>query len=191
MITFTDYLASHLAIENQNNIAEALDALILNIYDSAFSENSLIFTIGNGGSASTAEHFAADLSQMQKRIGHTLRALCLNSQVALNSAFANDLDYSVSLAAQLSLYKDLNFILIAFSASGNSKNILEATNLALEARKRVHCFVGFDGGIIRKLTNANIIFFPDPERDYGKIENLHLSAAHYVIDSLLEKFGGN
>jgi len=142
-------------------------------------------TAGNGGSASTAEHFAADLSQMEKRTGHSVRAFCLNSQVALSSAFANDLGFEKVLAQQLSPYRNLNFLFIAFSASGNSANILNAINYSLSLNKKTFCFLGFDGGNALKVKNLECIYFPDNFKNYGVVENLHLLACHYIVDKLV------
>jgi phosphoheptose isomerase len=111
--------------------------------------------------------------------------------MALSSAFANDFDYASVLAKQLSSFANSNFILVAFSASGRSQNLLEAIKFSLEAKKEVHCLIGFDGGEIINIKNANVIYFPDSKQDYGIVENLHLTAAHYVVDRLVEKFNGN
>ena len=128
---------------------------------------------------------------MEKRTGHAIRSFCLNSQIALSSAFANDYDYSSVLTRQLSSFKNSNFILVAFSASGSSRNILEAIKFSLEVKKEVHSFIGFDGGKIIDIKQVNVIYFPDERKDYGIIENLHLTASHYVVDKLVEKFNGN
>ena len=181
----------------QNSIADkiqsdiSLDTLINSIWNLAKDSNSIVFTIGNGGSASTAEHFSADLGQMEKRTGYSIRSFCLNTQIALSSAFANDFDYTSVLARQLSSFANTNYILVAFSASGSSKNILEAIKFSLEAKKEVHCFIGFSGGEIIDIKNANVIYFPDPKQNYGIVENLHLAASHYIVDRLVEKFNGN
>ena len=190
MVSFSEYIASQNAIAGSINDTTSLENLVDSIWNLAKNSNSIVFTIGNGGSASTAEHFSADLGQMGVRTGQTVRSFCLNSQIALSSAFANDHDYSSVIARQLSSFKNSNFILIAFSASGSSKNILEAIKFSLEIKKEVHCFIGFDGGEILNIKKANIIYFPDSRKDYGIVENLHLTASHYVIDRLVEKFNG-
>jgi D-sedoheptulose 7-phosphate isomerase len=190
MVSFSEYIASQNVIASSIKDTTSLENLVDSIWDLAKNSNSIIFTIGNGGSASTAEHFSADLGQMGVRTGQTVRSFCLNSQIALSSAFANDHDYSSVIARQLSSFKNSNFILIAFSASGSSKNILEAIKFSLEIKKEVHCFIGFDGGEILNIKKANIIYFPDSRKDYGIVENLHLTASHYVIDRLVEKFNG-
>jgi D-sedoheptulose 7-phosphate isomerase len=190
MVSFSEYIASQNVIASSIKDTTSLENLVDSIWNLAKNSNSIIFTIGNGGSASTAEHFSADLGQMGVRTGQTVRSFCLNSQIALSSAFANDHDYSSVIARQLSSFKNSNFILIAFSASGSSKNILEAIKFSLEIKKEVHCFIGFDGGEILNIKKANIIYFPDSRKDYGIVENLHLTASHYVIDRLVEKFNG-
>ena len=191
MQSFSEYISSQNAIANKIQSDQTLNQLIDSIYNLAKDSNSIVFTIGNGGSASTAEHFSADLSQMEKRTGHAIRSFCLNSQIALSSAFANDYDYSSVLRRQLSSFKNSNFILVAFSASGSSTNILEAIKFSLEVKKEVHSFIGFDGGKIIDIKQVNVIYFPDERKDYGIIENLHLTASHYVVDKLVEKFNGN
>ena len=190
MQSFSEYISSQNAIANKIQSDQTLNQLIDSIYNLAKDSNSIVFTIGNGGSASTAEHFSADLSQMEKRTGHAIRSFCLNSQIALSSAFANDYDYSSVLTRQLSSFKNSNFILVAFSASGSSTNILEAIKFSLEVKKEVHSFIGFDGGKIIDIKQVNVIYFPDEKKDYGIIENLHLTASHYVVDKLVEKFNG-
>jgi len=191
MQSFSDYILSQNSIADKIQSDHSLDILINSIWNLAKDPNSIVFTIGNGGSASTAEHFSADLGQMEKRTGYSIRSFCLNTQIALSSAFANDYDYASVLAKQLSSFANSKFILVAFSASGRSKNILEAIKFSLEANKEVHCFIGFDGGEIINIKNANVIYFPDPKQDYGMVENLHLTASHYIVDRLVEKFNGN
>ena len=61
----------------------------------------------------------------------------------------------------------------------------------MTAGKEVHCFVGFTGGEILNIEKVNVIYFPDSEKNYGKVENLHLSTTHYVVDRLIEKFTVN
>jgi D-sedoheptulose 7-phosphate isomerase len=191
MKNFSDYILAQNSIADNIQNCQSLDVLIDSIWSLARDSNSIVFTIGNGGSASTAEHFSADLAQMEKRTGRSIRSFCLNTQIALSSALANDFDYESVLVKQLSSFANCNFILVAFSASGRSKNILEAIRFSLNAKKQVHCFIGFNGGEIINIKNANVIYFPDPRQDYGIAENLHLSASHYVVDRLVEKFNGN
>jgi len=188
MLSLSEYFTIHKKILEENDNAVSITDLIDCIYNLSEAENSIIFTAGNGGSASTAEHFSADLGQMEKRTGHAIRSVCLNSQISLNSAFANDLNYQSVMSQQLSSYKNCNFIFVAFSASGNSENILRAIQTSLAYGKRVFCFVGFDGGKIITNNKVKSIYFSDTKKNYGIVENLHLLASHFIVDRLVEKF---
>ena len=188
MMSFSEYIASQNYIVEKSNNTFVIDNLIECIWDLSKDPSSVVFTAGNGGSASTAEHFSADLGQMENRTGHEVRSVCLNSQMALNSALANDLNYENAITTQLSSFKNFNYILVIFSASGNSKNILNAIKFSLERNKKVYCFVGFDGGEIANIEKANLVHFPDVNKNYGLVENLHLTASHYIVDRLIEKF---
>jgi len=188
MLSLSEYFTIHKKILEENDNTVSINDLIDCIYNLSEAEDSLIFTAGNGGSASTAEHFSADLGQMEKRTGHAIRSVCLNSQISLNSAFANDLNYQSVMSRQLSSYKNCNFIFVAFSASGNSENILRAIETSLAYEKRVFCFVGFDGGKIITNNKVKSIYFSDTKKNYGIVENLHLLASHFIVDRLVEKF---
>ena len=191
MLSLSQYLSIHTEIVGELKNTKSINELIECIWNLSKDENSIIFTAGNGGSASTAEHFSADLGQMEKRTGHAIRSVCLNSQIALSSAFANDLNFQSVISQQLSSYKNSNFVFVAFSASGNSENILRAMELTISYRKETFCFVGFDGGKVIKMNKVNAIYFPDARNDYGVAENLHLIASHYIVDRLIEKFTEN
>jgi D-sedoheptulose 7-phosphate isomerase len=188
MLSLSEYLSIHTEIVGDLKNTESINGLIECIWKLSKDKNSIIFTAGNGGSASTAEHFSADLGQMEKRTGHAIRSVCLNSQIALSSAFANDLNFQSVMSQQLSSYKNSNFIFVAFSASGNSENILKAIEITLDYKKEAFCFVGFDGGQVIKNNEIKSIHFADTRNDYGVAENLHLLASHYIVDRLVEKF---
>ena len=185
MHNFSEYLSKQNIVATAFDNDKEINDLINSILNLAADQNSLVFTIGNGGSASTAEHFSADLTQSQVRTGLPIRSFCLNSQVAASSAFANDFEYSKVLEKQLSQFKNSNYILVAFTASGNSENILNAVTMAVKDNKEVYCFVGFDGGKVREISGTKLLNFPDPNSNYGIAENLHLTAAHYVVESLI------
>lgn len=188
IMSFSEYISSQNYITERSDNTFVIDDLIECIWDLSKDPSSVVFTAGNGGSASTAEHFSADLGQMENRTGHGVRSVCLNSQMALNSALANDLNYENAITTQLSSFKNSNYILVTFSASGNSKNILNAIKFSLERNKKVYGFVGFDGGEIANIKKVKSVYFPDVNKNYGIVENLHLTVSHYIVDRLIEKF---
>lgn len=85
-----------------------------------------VFVCGNGGSATTAEHFTNDL------FARGVRAICLNSNLSLMTMIANDFGYEYVFQKQLTVYANRDDLLIVFSCSGKSANILKAIDVGLE-----------------------------------------------------------
>src|SRR6187399_1220926 len=123
--------------DEQNSILAQLDPHsldpILTILEKARAERRHIFVFGNGGSASTASHFAADLQKNTVR-SHMPRfqVTCLNDNVAIFSAYANDDGYECVFAEPLISHADPGDVVLAISASGNSPNVLRAIQAANE-----------------------------------------------------------
>ena len=82
---------------------------------------------------------------------------------------------------------DVASLLIVFSASGNSKNIVRLLQGANYYKIPSWAFLGFNGGVIATMPNVKSILFMDDVQNYGLIENVHLSATHFVIDQLMKK----
>jgi len=82
-----------------------------------------VFVCGNGGSAATAEHFTNDL------FSKGIKAFCLNSNTSIMTMIANDYGYKYVFSKQLEVYSGVKDLLIVFSVSGKSPNILEALKL--------------------------------------------------------------
>jgi len=161
------------------------------LYD-AYKKNRQIFIIGNGGSASTASHFACDLGkgtlqrvydEKEKRF----RAISMVDNVALLTALSNDLSYGDVFSQQLRNLINYGDILIAISGSGNSQNILSAVDTASKSGAITIGFLGFDGG---KLKDKVDYYIHVPSDHYGRIEDLHLVLAH-LISSYLTKMKKN
>ena len=157
------------------------------LYD-AYKKNKQIFIIGNGGSASTASHFACDLGkgtlqrvydEKEKRF----RAISMADNVALLTALSNDLSYNDVFSQQLKNLTNYGDILIAISGSGNSQNILNAVDTASKSGAITIGFLGFDGG---KLKDKVDYYIHVPSDHYGRIEDLHLVLAHLISSYLTE-----
>lgn len=186
MKTWSAYLSELQKIGDSDNIQHDLNELHLYLLQTIHSQDGVIFTAGNGGSASTAEHFSADLSQMKKRVGVNTKSVCLTSNMALFSAISNDLDFDVAPEYIFSTLSNKNSLVVTFSASGNSENIIRLHKSASSAGIPSFAFLGFDGGKIQALQDINQILFKSRNGLYGEIENLHLAACHYLIDCLVD-----
>jgi D-sedoheptulose 7-phosphate isomerase len=139
-----------------------------------------VFTLGNGGSASTASHMAADLAK--NTIGANMRrfrVLSLNDNQSLLTALANDLGYQNVFSEQLKNLIRPGDLLIALSASGNSPNVIKAIRYAQGQCAEVVGILGFQGGEAANLADMSIIV---PSDHYGIVEDVHLIINHILVD---------
>jgi D-sedoheptulose 7-phosphate isomerase len=149
----------------------------------AYDRGDRVFIMGNGGSATTASHFARDLKIGAKgRL--KLLTECLNDSMAVITSLANDMDYSEVFAEQLDGQMNDGDVLIAFSCSGNSQNILQALIRAHRSGFMTVGIAGCDGGLMRKYCRKLI---PFKSKDFGQLEDIHLSVCHILTNKLREK----
>lgn len=141
-----------------------------------------IFIIGNGGSAATASHFACDLGK-NIVVPHLprVRVQSLTDNMAFFSACANDYGYESVFAEQLANLLQPNDIVIAISASGNSRNILKAIEFAQRCNAFTIGWSGYEGGQLARLADLAIVV---PNDCIEQIEDTHLILAHMVTVAL-------
>jgi len=144
----------------------------------AIKKQKNIFSCGNGGSASTAEHLSCDFSkQACTDTNLNIKVFSLNSNVSLMTAIANDISYDDIFSFQLDRFGKSSDILLLFSVSGSSKNILKCAKVARRKKIKIISFTGFNGGKIKRLSKYNINF---PSNNFGIVEDCHLSLMHYI-----------
>jgi D-sedoheptulose 7-phosphate isomerase len=106
-------------------------AALIELLREARSARQRLFVCGNGGSAATASHFAAGLGKEASSNGSgRFRAMALTDNVPWMTSLANDVDYASVFVEQLINHAESGDVLIAFSGSGNSSNILRAVEWA-------------------------------------------------------------
>jgi D-sedoheptulose 7-phosphate isomerase len=153
--------------------------VVLDILETARAERRRIFVFGNGGSASTASHFAADLGKNTVR-SHMPRfqITCLNDNMAIFSAYGNDDGYESVFAEPLLSHASAGDVAIAISASGNSPNILRAIQVANENGLTTIGFAGMSGGKLAQSAQHAIVV---PSQSYEHIEDVHLMLCHALV----------
>ena len=160
-------------------------AAAVNVVLDAYDSGCTVFICGNGGSASTASHMAADLGKNTVAAGRPrLRVLSLNDNMAWLSALANDLGYENVFVEQIENLLKPRDVLIALSASGNSPNIVRAAEFAKAHGGRVLALVGFQGGRLRELADVAVHL---PCDAYGPVEDGHLVINHIFTEALRER----
>jgi D-sedoheptulose 7-phosphate isomerase len=144
-----------------------------------------VFAMGNGGSAATASHFVADLGKNTRAEGLPhFRAFALTDNVASITAYANDEGYENIFSQQLAASVQCNDVVIGISASGNSKNVLNAISLANEKGATTIGLTGFDGGKLGSLAQLHIHI---PSNRIEQVEDIHMMIEHMVVSAIKEE----
>lgn len=143
-----------------------------------------LFFIGNGGSATTASHFANDLGLGTRCLDKPFRAISLTDNQALITAIGNDFGYEEIFVQQLRLLGKPGDVLIGISASGNSQNILNAFAHAKANGIKTVALTAFDGGKMRAVADESI-HVPTEAKEYGPAEDAHMILDHLVTAYLM------
>lgn len=188
--TTIDVVQGHIDRVRASLAAVAIEDIerVVDIIVTAYHANRHVFILGNGGSASTATHFACDLSKATIVDGRSrVRVTSLTDNVALVTAWANDTSYERVFAEQLLSLLNPGDVVIAVSASGNSPNVLAAMDATLALGGITAAFVGFGGGRLKDVVHAAVHI---PVCDYGVVEDCHLVLEHAITDSVRERLLG-
>lgn len=149
-----------------------------------------LFVAGNGGSAATATHLANDLGKATRTSGQRpIRVLSLSDNVSWFSALANDEGYERVFVGQLENFAEPGDVLIVISASGNSRNLVEAVRHARRTGMWVVGLLGFDGGVLRELVDDLLWVKTEPGL-YGLVESAHVVIADLLTSCLIQDVRG-
>jgi D-sedoheptulose 7-phosphate isomerase len=141
-----------------------------------------VFIAGNGGSAGNAIHIANDfLYGVAKRPGHALRAHALSANPAVLTCLANDEGYERIFEIQLTELADAGDVLMVFSGSGNSPNILRVLAQAKVMGVKSYAIVGYDGGKAKSMANVAIHM---PLDDMQVAEDMQTIIGHMIMQWL-------
>ena len=156
---------------------------VVEILLEAYRDEKRVFIIGNGGSAATASHFACDLGKGTIcEGGKRFKVISLTDNIPLMTAWANDSGYDHIFKEQLENLLEIGDVVIGISASGNSKNILDAIEYANSKDCITIGFTGFNGGKLSNMVEECIIAKSDR---YGPVEDIHLILDHIVTFCIL------
>ena len=141
-----------------------------------------VFFAGNGGSAGNATHLANDfIYAVSKTRGSGLRAHSLAANPSIVTCLANDEGYDQVFSLQLAVLARPQDVLIVFSGSGNSPNILKALEEARRIGMTSYAFLGYSGGKAKALADVAIHFAID---DMQIAEDTQLIIGHMIMQWL-------
>jgi D-sedoheptulose 7-phosphate isomerase len=159
---------------------------IVRLLNDSRERGATIYIAGNGGSASTASHWVNDLGKATKREGKPpMRVMSLNDNVSWLTALANDEGYDRIFAGQLENFAKPGDVLVVLSASGNSRNLIEAVELARTRGVTTVALLGFDGGALKDKVDQ-CLWLPSEKGTYGLVEGAHSVLCHVLTECLAQ-----
>ncbi len=169
----------------KSGLIRALDTIdlegvsqVIELFKDARANGRRIFVCGNGGSASTASHFACDMvkgASFQKP--HRFRIMALTDQLPTITAYANDVGYDAVFVEQLKNFAEAGDLFMGISGSGNSPNVLRAIEYANSIGCKTVALTGRDGGQLGPLAQINVRV---AEPHMGRIEDGHMIVCHMI-----------
>lgn len=160
-----------------SDVADLADAM-----RRCWQDRRQVFLCGNGGSAANAIHLANDfLYGVAKADGRGLRVTALTSNSAVMTCLGNDIGYADIFSQQLSVLAEPGDLLLAFSGSGNSPNIVKALERARELNMTSYAILGYSGGKCLTLADHPIHF---PVDDMQVAEDLQVMIGHMLMQEL-------
>jgi D-sedoheptulose 7-phosphate isomerase len=171
--------------QTMDKLHQQLISDVIHSLQQARMQGSQVFIMGNGGSASTASHFVCDLAKNTRYNGLPhFRVIGLADNMEIFSAYANDEGYENVFSQQLINLVRPNDVVIAISASGNSKNVVNAIEEAEKHNVTTIGFTGFDGGRLGQLVDIHIHV---DSRIIEHVEDIHLMLEHMIVRTIKDQ----
>jgi D-sedoheptulose 7-phosphate isomerase len=143
-----------------------------------------VLACGNGGSASDAQHFAAEFVGRFERERPGLAAIALTTDTSILTAIGNDYDFASVYSKQVQALGVPGDVLIAISTSGNSANVLAAAEAAHAKDMTVIALTGRNGGKLGAMLTETDVHICVPHERTARIQEVHILALHCVCDAV-------
>lgn len=161
------------------NIEKAIDAIC-----TALAAGKPVLVCGNGGSASDAMHITGELVGRFLKERRALNCICLSSNPAMLTAWANDYSFDKVFSRQVEAYGAAGGVIIGISTSGNSKNVLEAFRVARAMGMTTIGLTGEGGG---KTAEWSDVLIDVPSRATPFIQQVHICLYHHLCEKVEER----
>jgi D-sedoheptulose 7-phosphate isomerase len=161
---------------------------VVTILVNAFKNGNRVFFCGNGGSAADAQHLAAELTGRFYTDREALPAEALHCNTSYLTAVANDYSFDVIYARLIKGIAVKGDVLLGFSTSGNSSNIVNAFEMAREKSVVTIGFTGLSGGTLKSLSDY---LFNVPSNDTPRIQESHILIGHIICQLVEEQYFGS
>ena len=166
-----------------SKITPSIEKATLKIF-SMIKDSGKLMSCGNGGSSGDAQHITSEFINRFETERKEMPAISLNSDTATITSIANDYDYKYIFSKQISAIGTSKDLLMAFTTSGNSENIIEAINIAQKNSIVVILVTGNNGGKASKILTNNDIEICVPSNRTSRIQEMHLITIHAICECL-------
>ncbi len=174
-------------LENVSENIELASQKIVN----ALLEDKKVLCCGNGGSAGDAQHFSSEMLNRFERERPALPAIALTTDTSTLTSIANDYHFDDVFAKQIKALGRSGDILLAYTTSGNSGNIVNALTVAHEKEMYVIALTGKDGGTVATKLEEGDVEIRIPSLSTARIQEVHLLISHCLCDLIdFQLFGG-
>lgn len=164
------------------NVDTSVIYQIIDALEQCHNDGGVVYIMGNGGSAATASHMANDLSVgLKLRDIRNFNVQSLSDNTPVCSAIANDIGYDNVFYAQLKYKLKPQDVVVAISCSGNSGNIVKASEYVKEIGASLIGMTGFDGGKLKTLSDINF-HINTAKGEYGLVEDTHMILDHVIYN---------
>jgi len=150
-----------------------------------------ILTCGNGGSAGDAQHFSSEMLNRFERERPALPVIALTTDTLTITSIANDYNYDEIFAKQIRALGQSGDLLVVYTSSGNSTNIIKAVNTAHNKNMNVLALTGKDGGKLAAALNEFDIEIRVPSQSTARIQEVHLLITHCLCDLIDHQLFGD
>lgn len=170
-------------IEGLFDLEPQIDALVSKLELALVNGNKVLF-FGNGGSASDAQHLAAEFVVRYHKNRQALGAIALTTDTSILTAHSNDYSFDTVFDRQIEALGQPGDIAIGLSTSGNSKNVINAIKTAKNKGIWTCAFTGESGGQLRDVADDCICV---PSAETARIQEGHIVIGHWLCEALDEK----
>ncbi len=178
---------NHTRVLNDANLQINIERIVTNSIEAFKNDKKMLFC-GNGGSASDAQHIAAELSGRFYKDRPPLYAEALHVNSSYMTAVANDYGYEETYARLVEAYGRKGDILVGISTSGNSPNVVKAMQNAKEIGMITVGFTGSKGGKMKEICD---IMIQVPSDDTPRIQEVHILVGHIICQLIEEEMYPN
>jgi D-sedoheptulose 7-phosphate isomerase len=172
----TELLNDEVILNNSSMIAEKIIE--------CYNKGNKVFFCGNGGSFADAQHLSAELSGRFYFDRDPLEVVLLASNVSYLTAVGNDYLYSDIFFREIKSSVKEGDVLICFSTSGKSKNVIKAIEVARLKGAYVVSFIGNDGGEMKDISDVNLVI---PSNNTARIQECHTLLGHTILEIVENK----